>query len=95
MPITLTLTNPETTPANTVLHVIAIALDYENGIARARIRFDTGVVRSYQEQDADTQAAIRALNTANLTTKSLEQRLIERWVTKGILPAGTVGGSPD
>lgn len=95
MAVTLTLTTPETTPANTVLHVIEITLDYENGIIAARIRFDSGAVRAYRENDTDTKAAIRALNTVNLTTKSLEQRLIERWVTKGILPAGTVGGSPD
>jgi len=95
MAIQLTLSTPETTPANTVLHVIEIHLDYENGIVAARIRFDSGVVRGYREHDTDTQLAIRQLNTANLVTKSLEQRLIERWIAKGILPAGTISGSPD
>ena len=95
MAIQLTLTAPETTPANAVLHIIEIGLDYENGIVSARIRFDSGVVRAYREQDTDTQLAIRQLNTANLVTKSLEQRLIERWIAKGILPAGTISGSPD
>lgn len=95
MAITLTLTNPETSPSNTVLHLVELVLDYENGVARGKIRFDTGVTRNYIERDADTKAGIRALNTANLSVKSLEQRVIERWVSKGILPAGVVGGSPD
>ena len=95
MPVTLTLANPETTPANTVLHLIELVLDYENGIAAGKIRFDSDVTRWYREADPDTKAAIRTLNTTNLAVKSMEQRIIERWVTKGILPPGTVGGSPD
>lgn len=95
MSIILTLTNPETAPANTSLRVVFVGLDYENGIIRARIRFDSGVARSYEERDTDTQQAIRQLNTVNLSTKSLEQRLIERWIAKGILPAGTLSGAPD
>jgi hypothetical protein len=42
------------------------------------------------------QAAQRlsVLNTANLTTKSLEKRLLEVLVNDGKLPPGTVSGTP-
>jgi hypothetical protein len=43
-----------------------------------------------------TQAAERlsVLNTANLTTRSLEKRLLEVLVNDGKLPPGTVSGTP-
>ena len=103
MPVTLTLDSPETTPANTVLAIIELSLDYKNGVARGKVEFDSGTVRWYQEprpgnpadSHEDVKAAIRAINKADNRVKSMEQKIIERWVGKGILPPGTVGGSPD
>jgi hypothetical protein len=37
---------------------------------------------------------IKFLNTANLTTKSLHKRVLEKLSTDGVLP-GTVTGTPD
>lgn len=39
-------------------------------------------------------AIISAISTANLSIKSLDQRLLERFATDGDLPAGTVTGTP-
>lgn len=36
-----------------------------------------------------------ALNKANLTTNSLQKRILNQLVTDGKLPAGTVTGTPD
>lgn len=36
-----------------------------------------------------------ALNKANLSTKSLHKRIIEQLQADGILPAGSISGSPD
>lgn len=50
------------------------------------------VVASYAAADAD--ALMRALNTANLSTKSLQRRVIEKLVADGKVPAGLISGVP-
>ena len=53
---------------------------------------------SYTADSAADKAAttlLRALNTVNLSTTSLQKRVIQRLVTDGKLPAGAVTGAPD
>lgn len=52
---------------------------------------------TYSDEDGGTTIAtlLAALNTANLSTKSLQRRILERLVADGYLPAGTVTGTPD
>lgn len=40
-------------------------------------------------------ALITALNTANLSTKSLVKRVLERLQTDNYLPSGAISGAPD
>ena len=44
---------------------------------------------------AEATSLMIALNKANLSTNSLQKRALERLVTDGKIPAGTVTGSPD
>ncbi len=93
---TLTLTVPIQPPAATTLIVTKLFLDAEIGIINARLKTNIGTYETYLEQDPDTKAAVLALNTANLTIKSLQRRLIERMQTKN--PAkwgGAISGTPD
>ena len=43
---------------------------------------------------ASATAMIKQLNTANLTTKSMQKRILEKLSADGFLP-GTVQGTPD
>jgi hypothetical protein len=43
----------------------------------------------------DAEPLVKALNTANLSIKSLERRALEKLITDGLIPAGTVTGIPD
>lgn len=51
----------------------------------------------YSDDAGGTTAAtlISNLNTANLSTKSLQRRLFDRLAADGYLPAGAVTGTPD
>jgi len=59
------------------------------------VRNPTGHTECFSYKDNMAVAMMRALNTANLSTKSLHRRILERLVEDGKLPAGTVTGSPD
>lgn len=56
---------------------------------------DTGQTWNCRESGATAVAQIKALNKANLSTKSLSRRLIEYFRDNGQLPAGTISGLPD
>ncbi len=53
--------------------------------------------QTYSDEHGGTVAAqiISALNTANLTLKSLQHRILERLAADGVLGVGTVTGVPD
>ena len=38
---------------------------------------------------------VRGLNKANMSTKSMEKRVLEKLIADGYLSAGTITGSPD
>ncbi len=46
-------------------------------------------------QGAEATTLIRALNTANLSAKSLQRRVLERLATDGLLAPGSISGTPD
>lgn len=90
----LTLTVAETPPSMTTWAVSKLVLDVDAGVIAARLKSNTGAMFFYREQDADTLAAIVALNKANLTIKSLQRRLLERISAKGA-KVGSVSGTVD
>lgn len=89
-------------PATTHLAVARLRLDWADAVIEVHLRevdaFNIPVgngkwhVAKYEGLDATN--ALRALNIANLSVKSLHRRLMERLQADGKLPAGTVSGAP-
>jgi len=79
--------------STTTFRVVRIEMDWE----AQRIAIDvTGnsVRRSFLYEGATAATLMASLNTANLSTKSLHRRVLERLVADGKL-AGTIDGTPD
>jgi len=98
---TLTLTTPRapTRPTITTYTIRAIYFGWDEGLIKITLRDNVGeiVTAVYEDSAADKAATtlLRALNTVNLSTTSLQKRVIQRLVTDGKLPAGAVTGAPD
>ena len=77
--------------------VLRFLIDRSTPISRLLIvvRSNTGVVVEAVYTGIGADPLISALNTANLSTKSLEKRILERLATDGFIPAGSVTGTPD
>lgn len=101
----LILTSPVTDPAKTTTkyRVISVTLDLEAPpqlpnleigavIIFLRSNLNEPLWHSYHGNIAVTM--IKQLNTANLSTKSLHKRVLERLSTDGII-SGIVNGAPD
>lgn len=105
MPETYNLTTPETKPAvtNQKYKIVAISLDEELSWIRIRLRGEQNQLLQPEyggpfatpAERASTITLIRALCVANLTTKSLPKRILERLAADGKLPAGSITGTPD
>lgn len=86
------LTAPETKPSNTAYHIARLTLDWDGA------RIDIVLVGVNGEQNTITYNAVAAtnlmiaLNKANLTTRSLNQRIFDKLIADGFL-AGTVAGA--
>lgn len=78
----------------TTYTVLFLGLDWENAGISIRLKGSDGVVLSMGYAGNEATVLMTALNSANLSVKSLYRRLLERLVTDGKLPAGTVSGSP-
>jgi hypothetical protein len=98
----LILTDPIVTPDTTKYRVSAFTMDLETvyavtgdpGIVTIKLKDDTGKYSSYQYTGQTAITMIKQLNTANLSTKSLQKRILEKLSADGFLP-GTVQGTPD
>lgn len=101
-----TLTTPETVPAvtNTAYKVVFLQFEWKLGQIVIYLegqhgeRLITGYGGPPPATQADRDAAIqmmRTLNTANLTTKSLQKRVLEKLSADGKIPGGSVTGTPD
>jgi len=100
----LALTDPVVVPAKTTAkyRVVSLTLSLEHVVLPASVpgavfihlRDNNHEPRSYTYDGQTAQDMITFLNTANLTTKSLHKRILERLSADGLLP-GTVVGTPD
>ena len=101
----LILTVPVVVPEQVTnkYRVIAISMDMETvagiagsppGLIVIRLRDNLNVLSSYQYFGADATTMIKTLNTANLSTKSMHKRILEKLSNDGKL-VGTVTGAPD
>ena len=53
-----------------------------------------GVLFQANYSGATALSLMTTLNTPNLSVKSLHQRILEKLATDGLLPSGTVSGTP-
>lgn len=106
----LILTDPVTKPAETTTkyRVMAINMDIEmmnfptsnpptpvpNGLIDIRLKDDIGKYLTHQYRGDEAINLMKVLNTANLTTKSMHKRILEKLSADGVIP-GTVTGTPD
>lgn len=94
----LVLTTPKTT---TKYRVVAVTLNLEMemiiddpGAVLIELKDNLDQPSTYSYTGQTAVDMIKWLNTANLTTKSMQKRILERLSTDGYLP-GTVSGTPD
>ena len=81
--------------ASTSFRVASLLLDWEGARIAAKFVGTGGHRYGAEWTDAPATALMVALNKANLTSNSLHKRVINRALTDGKLPAGSVTGNPD
>lgn len=91
----LSLTTPISTAARTTYQVVALSLDLEAASIQAVLKGSDGIKITISWDGAQATSLMISLNKANLTSNSLQRRVITQALTDGKLPAGTVTGSPD
>jgi hypothetical protein len=66
----------------------------EPGLVTVKLKDDAGNYSFYQYTGKLATNMIKQLNTANLTTKSMQRRILEKLSADGFIP-GTVAGTPE
>jgi len=101
------LDTPVTTPAISITgyKVRRIELDLEQmamvpsgtepGLVAITLKDNNGVYTNYTYTGQTAVSMIKALNTANLSTKSLQKRILEQLEKDGKIGTGNVSGTPD
>jgi hypothetical protein len=82
----------QATPGTMEYRIAGLFLNVEDEYVEVNLRGANGELRVERYDDA--LPMIVALNKANLSTKSLQRRIMERLITDGRL-AGTISGTPD
>lgn len=93
----VTLTTPETKPNNTGYQITSLLLDVAGARIMIQLAGDNGESKTviYSSSTTPTaQTLMTGLNKANLTTRSLNQRIFDRLITDGHL-VGAVAGTVD
>lgn len=89
------LTTPIVRPSTTNYQVTQLVLNWELGSINVTLKSNTGdiLVKNYDGSTNPTGASLMiSLNKANLTARSLNQRIFDRLVLDGVV-VGTVAGS--
>lgn len=101
----VTLTTP-IDPAKTVFRIALLAFDWMNQTITIHLReFNPAAVDPVPKfgervivvmySGAIAVTLMNQLNTINLSTQSLHQRVMARLIADGKIPAGTASGTPD
>lgn len=83
-----------TPPSRTFYRVTALSLNWPAQNVGVTVEGSDGVGLSFGYVANEAVALMTALNTANLSVKSLQKRVIEKLQADGKLPAGSVTGTP-
>lgn len=94
MPELLTLTAPLVPPSVTDYRVTGLSLNFGGQKITIQLTGTNGETLQHSIVGSTAIDLMVALNKANLATKSLQRRVLERLVADGVL-AGTISGSPD
>ena len=84
----------QSAPGTVTWKPILLHLNWEQATIKAGFRGDNGEYTSVGWDGADATTLMIALNKANLSTKSLHKRIMEKAVADGKL-SGTISGVPD
>jgi len=90
----LDLATPIAAPSRTTYSVQRIVLDWPAAAIQVWVKGSDTVEVFAEWTGAPATALMIALNKANLSTSSLQKRVLQQLVTDGKLPAGTVSGAP-
>lgn len=74
--------------------VVYLELDWERARIVVKLHGSDGSRLSHNYRGDTATQLMRALNTANLSAKSLHRRVLERLVADGVI-GGTISGVPD
>lgn len=88
------LTDPVVKPALTSYQVARLSMDWASLVIDILVVSDTGESQAFTYSGTDAAAMMKALNTANLSQKSLHRRVMERLVADGHI-SGTISGVPE
>jgi hypothetical protein len=94
---------PPTTPPVTDYRVKSVLMDVdgvgvnitEPGLLAITLKDNNGHVTSYQYTGNTAIEMIKHLNTANMTVKSMQKRILEQLKRDGFIGSGTVSGTPE
>lgn len=90
----LQLTAPIAPPSISDWAITSMRMDWETANITVELKGTNGERQAFSYDGATALNLIRALNTANLSTKSLQRRIFERLISDNLL-VGTVAGIPD
>jgi hypothetical protein len=91
------VTPDQATPGTPDYRVVLLTLAFEGpegSYIVIGLQGSTGTRRTFTYEGATARALILALNTVNLSVKSLQRRVLERLIADGKL-AGAISGTPD
>lgn len=86
---------PNTTVSLIGYEVRSLLLDWPRARISVWLKNPTGQVEAVTYNGERALSLMRALNTANLSVKSLQRRILEVLSSDGRLPSGSVTGAPD
>ena len=90
----LDLTTPLTYPSTTNWKVVKLALDWYGQFIEIGLLGSNGERKAHSYSGSTALTLMNQLNTLNLSTISLQKRVLNRLVSDGVI-AGTVSGLPD
>lgn len=92
---TFSLTAAIVPPSRTTYVVVGLSLNWLQAVIQATLVGSDGATIVISWEGAQATTLMIALNKANLSTISLQKRVLQQAVTDSKLPAGTVSGVPD
>ena len=91
----LDLTSAITTPTLTDYRVTSVTFDWDGAQIIIFLRGTNGEQRREMYTGATATSLMISLNKIDCSVTSLQKRILNRLVSDGKLPGGTVSGTPD